>query len=813
MMMRRLLESDTLEFCKQAFRAFDEKTLFLDTEASRLEFKRGFQNISRLMNCVTCSRCRLHGKLHILGIGATLKILLLPPQALSDSSFTQEEVVAFFNTLAAVSHAIELSKELEVLAEELEQQKELERRNAGGSNYADLHREVASGERALRKLFNAQIFPTVTENILRVDCVVVGSGLAGLSTALQALQNGARVVLVEKEPFLGGNSGKASSGINAVANISATNDSVFRDLELKQQQFFEDTVKSGGGLSEEGKVRILVERSGAALSWLQEQGVDLSLRTQLGGHSAPRTYRPNGAFVGAEIVFQLEKQLQVFKKKHQLVVLTKTRLDNIILENSTPTPAQGGGQEHVVHNTPTNVLGIGATHLPSNQKLRLLGQVVLATGGFGHDRGPDSLLYKYRPDLRGMPTTLGSWTTGDGIRRALAIPGVHVSGMEHVQVHPTGFIDPKDEKNEAKTLAGEILRGVGGLLIDPATMDRFCNELGTRKEVVDAMSAVLKKRRSSSTTSTSVVAEKKKDNYLKAEEKFFYLLLGAQAAQEAHKHVLHYEKKGLLWKTEIAPFRNALEKFHKQSGTKTCPHGKTLFRNVPDPFAESQVVVGKVTAVVHYTMGGLEVDADSRVVQRSDDGVSRHVVENLFAVGEISSGVHGQNRLGGNSLLECVVFGRHVADNLKIPKTELLEGPDEVHLINGGGGGSGSGDGGAGSGGDSGEYREEPVFLKELQKHNSKTDCWVALYDKVYDFTVYAGVHPGGEKAVLDLCGTDGTAEYDSVHTREMLDGGGFVPLAPWGDQEDASSSGKETAPADADDQQGGGRQAVKEEL
>merc|ERR1712066_920663 len=83
--------------------------------------------------------------------------------------------------------------------------------------------------------------------------------------------------------------------------------------------------------------------------------------------------------------------------------------------------------------------------------------------------------------------------------------------------------------------------------------------------------------------------------------------------------------------------------------------GKKFYHNIIDGSAvKSQpFYVAIITPVIHYCMGGLEIDADGAVL-----GSSGQVIKGLYCAGEVAGGVHGNNRLGGNSLLDCVVFGR-----------------------------------------------------------------------------------------------------------------------------------------------------------
>ena len=102
-----------------------------------------------------------------------------------------------------------------------------------------------------------------------------------------------------------------------------------------------------------------------------------------------------------------------------------------------------------------------------------------------HDITSDSLLWKVRPDLRGLPTTNGPWADGGGLKLAVAA-GAATVDLEQVQVHPTGFVDPKDPDNQTKFLAPEALRGCGGILLNQKG-NRFVDELDLRDAVTEAI--------------------------------------------------------------------------------------------------------------------------------------------------------------------------------------------------------------------------------------------------------------------------------------------------------------------------------------
>merc|ERR1712151_1484725 len=287
------------------------------------------------------------------------------------------------------------------------------------------------------------------------------------------------------------------------------------------------------------------------------------------------------------------------------------------------------------------------------------GPVIIATGGFGADFTPDSLLSKHRPDLSHLPTTNGDHCTGDGLKMSMGV-GAECVDLEWVQVHPTGLVHPDEPDAKVKFLAAEALRGVGGVLLD---MDgnRFCNELGRR----DYVTGMMWKNKGLTMGSTTG----------------FFLCLNGKASTEITWHCKHYKGRGLMKsynhmgefaKEYGIPLDNIQKTFstynelaEKQAkdpdggpydayggGKAWDSWGKKFYHNLPMK-VDDAFHVAIVTPVIHYCMGGLKINDESEVVDKSDK-----VIGGLYAGGEVAGGVHGSNRLGGNSLLDCVVFGR-----------------------------------------------------------------------------------------------------------------------------------------------------------
>jgi len=354
-----------------------------------------------------------------------------------------------------------------------------------------------------------------------VDVVVIGGGLAGLSAALTILDAGGRVVLLEKMGHLGGNSAWASSGVNAVdVNDTRTQDSV---------DIFTADVTKAAGRGDNPLISVLTSGSVDSLAWLRsrlQENLNLDLVGQMGGHSKARTHRPSSGLAGSAMIFALQKQLEKYMVapagggKPPFELMKWTRATKLVTEGDAVSGVEYAVVTAKDQETPVRRGVVRGQH------------VLLATGGYASDYTPDSLLNKHRPDLLKYATTNNKGTTGDGHKLALAV-GAHAIDLDDVQVHPTGFHNPADPSNKVKTLAAEITRGEGAILLHRGG-GRFVNELGGRDYVTGRMLDVAKE-------SPPVTEPDGSDGKL-----LYALVLNGKASNKTAKHMDLYTKKKLL---------------------------------------------------------------------------------------------------------------------------------------------------------------------------------------------------------------------------------------------------------------------------
>ena len=479
------------------------------------------------------------------------------------------------------------------------------------------------------------------------DVVVIGAGGAGMTAAMTAADAGQKVVILESQAMVGGNSARATGGMNAAKTVYqdenefdqaagvektlataaekyADNETITALAKTVSEQwaayqanptgYFDsvelmelDTMVGGKGINDPELVETLCEGTADAIDWLDENGITLHNVSSFGGASVKRIHRPVNeegkvVSVGAYMIPLLQENCE----KRGIDIVLNTTVDTIL------TDANGAA------------VGVSGTDKDGNTVVVNAKSVILATGGFGANL---DMVTQYKPELAGFMTTNAAGAQGQGIEMATAI-GAGTVDMDQIQIHPTV------EANTA-ALITEGLRGDGAILVN-ANGERFVDEVGTR-DVVSAAEI--------------------------AQPGSYSWLIVDQAMADASSVIQGYIKKGytktgatyeeLAKELDIDPaaFANTMETWNSYVEAKNDPDfGRTSFAN---PLNNGPYYAIKVTAGVHHTMGGVTINSATEVLK--EDGT---VIPGLFAAGEVTGGVHGANRLGGTAVADFVVFGR-----------------------------------------------------------------------------------------------------------------------------------------------------------
>ena len=485
------------------------------------------------------------------------------------------------------------------------------------------------------------------DSTVDADVVVVGAGGAGMTAAITAAAEGKSVVILESQSMVGGNSVRATGGMNAgktvyqdenefgesagvektlktAAEKYADNETITALAKTVSEQwaayqanptgYFDsvelmelDTMIGGKGINDPELVETLCANSADAIDWLDEHGITLHNVSSFGGASVKRIHRPVNAegktvSVGSYMIPLLQENCE----KAGVKMMLDTTATEIL------TDANGAA------------VGVKATGASGETVTVNAKAVVLATGGFGANL---DMVVKYKPELKGFMTTNAPGIQGQGIEMAQAI-GAATVDMDQIQIHPTV------EANTA-ALITEGLRGDGAILINEEGQ-RFIDEVGTR-DVVSAAEIA-----QTGSYSWLVVDQAMADasSVIQGYIKKGYTVTGAT-----------YEELGKAMGVDAAAFAETMEKWNGYVEAKNDPDfGRTSFAN---PLNTAPYYAVKVTAGVHHTMGGLKINANTEVLNEKGE-----VIPGLFAAGEVTGGVHGANRLGGNAVADFTVFGR-----------------------------------------------------------------------------------------------------------------------------------------------------------
>ena len=485
------------------------------------------------------------------------------------------------------------------------------------------------------------------DSTVEADVVVVGAGGAGMTAAITAAGEGKSVVILESQSMVGGNSVRATGGMNAgktvyqdenefgesagvektlktAAEKYADNETITALAKTVSEQwaayqanptgYFDsvelmelDTMIGGKGINDPELVETLCANSADAIDWLDEHGITLHNVSSFGGASVKRIHRPVNAegktvSVGSYMIPLLQENCE----KAGVKMMLDTTATEIL------TDANGAA------------VGVKATGASGETVTVNAKAVVLASGGFGANL---DMVVKYKPELKGFMTTNAPGIQGQGIEMAQAI-GAATVDMDQIQIHPTV------EANTA-ALITEGLRGDGAILINEEGQ-RFIDEVGTR-DVVSAAEIA-----QTGSYSWLVVDQAMADasSVIQGYIKKGYTVTGAT-----------YEELGKAMGVDAAAFAETMEKWNGCVEAKNDPDfGRTSFAN---PLNTAPYYAVKVTAGVHHTMGGLKINANTEVLNEKGE-----VIPGLFAAGEVTGGVHGANRLGGNAVADFTVFGR-----------------------------------------------------------------------------------------------------------------------------------------------------------
>ena len=435
------------------------------------------------------------------------------------------------------------------------------------------------------------------------DIVVIGAGGAGLSAAVAVAETASslKIIVLEKQGIIGGNTNYSTGGINA----AETDIQKGLGIEDSKQLFYDDIMKGGKYENIPSLVQNFVEHAPVTISWLTGLGADLSDVGLMGGSSVKRTHRPQG---GTAIGPHLMKILKFATSNKNIEIRTSNKVTGLL-------SAVDG-----------SVTGVKVQNANGSTYSLTAKAVIIATGGFGANL---EMVTSLQPSLKGFATLNHPGATGDAFAWVTAIGGATIQ-MANIQIHPTA-----EATNHI--LITEAVRGNGAILVNHESK-RFCNEMDTRDVV-----------------SAAILAQTKGEAFLIFDQGVRKSLAAIETY--ANQHLL---KEG----NTIAELADAISIPSADVEATLNRYNAQQKAGVDEDFGRSAAQLTAsletapyyavcVTPAIHHTMGGLSVNTNTQVLRT--DGTP---IPGLYAAGEVTGGLHGANRLGGNGVADIVVNGR-----------------------------------------------------------------------------------------------------------------------------------------------------------
>ncbi len=438
---------------------------------------------------------------------------------------------------------------------------------------------------------------------ISTDIVIIGAGGAGLSAAIEATNADAKVIVVEKNGYMGGNTNYATGGMNA-ANTKYQQDKGIQD---SPELYYNDTLKGGKNKNDVSLVKVLTEKAAETVYWLEELGAELSEIGRSGGQSVDRIHKgPGGMPIGTHLMGVFTDQVD----KLDIEVRLNTKAIDILGEDN-------------------KVIGIKVENKDGNTYNINAKAVIVASGGFGANA---EIVTEYNSDLEGFGTTNQPGATGDALAMVDKLD-VSLVDIKEIQTHPT--VVPIINE-----LITEGVRGDGAILVNREGK-RFINELETRDTVSQAI--------------------------LAQEGKTAFLIFDQQVVDTASA-IQKYKDAGLL--TEADSLKELAQKLdiNDEDIENTVNTYNQYYKDQNDPDFNRRKLPVEITnkpfygveigPAIHHTMGGIKINTNTEVINNSGN-----VVEGLYAAGEVTGGVHGGNRIGGNAVTDITVFGKIAGRN------------------------------------------------------------------------------------------------------------------------------------------------------
>ena len=459
----------------------------------------------------------------------------------------------------------------------------------------------------------------------QADVVVIGGGGAGLASAISSMQAGAKkVIVLEKLGYVGGSTNVSEGALNAVDDQRQK----AQGIKDSYETFYETTMHGGHDKGDPTLVRFLTSHSMDAVNWLESLGVKFNDHIGAAtGSLGQRSHYPATPY-GNTYIRTFEKVIADSNGKIQVLL---------------DTPAV-----KLIQNKSGRVVGVVGNNFGSKVTVMAKDGVIIATGGFGanvayRQKVNTGVWKNIKLDNSIGCTNIQKAAQGQGLFLAQKV-GAKLIGLSDIQIHPCGTPGTGLMENIRTSGRNRIFVNSDG--------NRFVNEGAARDVLANAI--FQQKGR----TYWIVV------NKLRYPTPDFKDRMGASIRNmEALGAVVEAPTLDELAKKTGMNAEN-LKKAIADYNTVVSGKAKDKLGFVANNKDDKQMTEGpwyacRKVPTVHHTMGGIKINVKSQVINTKGK-----VIPGLYAVGEVTGGIHGSNRLGGNAIADIMTFGHAVGPHI-----------------------------------------------------------------------------------------------------------------------------------------------------
>ena len=546
-------------------------------------------------------------------------------------------------------------------------------------NYNDsLSKELRLSDvekKELQKYLGDKVKFDIKYEDMKTDVVVIGSGGAGLTAAISAAKNGANVIVLEKNGEVGGNTLVCGAIYNAPDKKLQEQLPMMSDekIQVIEKAINEEPINDEHKALQD-KVRTELEEfkkknneldGGAGVfdseSWFALQTYNGG--DKIGNLSLIKTFA-NNSFKTLELLkdmgFKIFNNISqgagaLWERTHTSIMpmgtgIISTLLNEIKKHDNIRILTHAEARE-ILKNDKNEIVGVKCIDKYKNEFIISTTKgVVIATGGFSANK---DLLNKYNTKWEGLndATTTNRETSsnGDGINMGISV-GADTVDMDEIQLLYLGNI----KNGKLTRYPKRDVNAVDEIIFIDKNGKRFVNE-GDRRDVISK-------------------------SILNLDENFFYILesgdgddyvdIYSKDFESADGFTLDYlieneyiyvgdtlEELATKINVPIENLKETLEDFNKcVDGEKKDTFGRTLYST---KLTKGPYVATPRKVSVHHTMGGLKINEKAEVLDTNGD-----VIKGLYAAGEVTGGIHGANRLGGNAVADITIFGTIAGENV-----------------------------------------------------------------------------------------------------------------------------------------------------